>query len=61
MVSKLQPESTQQAINQSNSQKLNNEQSFSETITESLQLNLQQHSNTSALKKQNINKLFKTI
>ena len=38
MVSKLQPKSIQQATDQSNPQELNNKQSFSETITENLQL-----------------------
>ena len=60
MALRLQPGSTQQATNQSNLQELNSKQNSSETITESSQTDLQQHSNISASKKQNINKLFKT-
>ena len=60
MASRLQSESTQQAINQSNSQELNNKQSSLETTTESLQSDLQQHSNTSMPEEQNIDELFKT-
>ena len=61
MISKLWLKSTWQAINQSNPQKPNNKQSFSETIIKNLQLNSQQHNNTSMLEKQNIDKLFKTV
>ena len=58
MAPKLQPESTQQVTDQSNSQKPNSKQNSSGTITENLQTDLQQHNNTSALKKQNINELL---
>ena len=60
MASKLQPRSTQQATDQSNSQELNNEQSSSETTTEGLQSDSWQHNDTSAPEKQNIDKLLKT-
>ena len=60
MASRLQSGSTQQATDQSNSQELNSEQNFSETTTEGLQTDLQQHSNISMSEKQNIDELFKT-
>ena len=61
MVSKLWLGSTQQAMNQSNSQEPNNEQSSSETTTESLQSNSWQYSDTSVSEEQNINELLKTV
>ena len=52
--------STQQATDQSNPQKLNSKQNSSETTIESLQTDLQQHSDTSVPEEQNIDKLLKT-
>ena len=60
MAPKLQLKSTQQATDQSNPQEPNNKQSFSETTTEGLQSDSQQHNDTSASEEQNINKLLKT-
>ena len=56
MAPKLWPESTQQATDQSNPQEPNNKQSSSETTTESLQPDSQQHS---VPEEQNIDKLLK--
>ena len=46
-------------MNQSNPQELNNKQSSSETTTEGLQSDSQQHSDTSVSEEQNINELLK--
>ena len=61
MTPRLQPGSTWQATNQSNSQEPNNKQSSSGITTEGLQLDSQQHNNTSVPEEQNIDELLKTI